>query len=53
MKNLKDLTRPNIWSLTPYSSAREEYKGEGKVTFLDANEKQSARLKKCPPLPFS
>ena len=38
MKNLKDLTRPNIWSLTPYSSARDEYKGEDKVTFLDANE---------------
>ena len=38
MKNLKDLTRPNIWSLTPYSSARDEYKGEEKVTFLDANE---------------
>lgn len=38
MKNLKDLTRPNIWSLTPYSSARDEYKGGDKVTFLDANE---------------
>ncbi len=38
MKDLKDLARPNIWNLTPYSSARDEYKGNNQVTFLDANE---------------
>ncbi len=38
MKDLKDLTRSNIWNLTPYSSARDEYKGDTQVTFLDANE---------------
>ena len=32
MKPLKELTRPNIWTLKPYSSARDEYSGcEAKV----------------------
>lgn len=38
MKDLKDLTRPNIWSLAPYSSARNEYSGHVARVFLDANE---------------
>lgn len=38
MMNLKDLTRPNIWNLTPYSSARTEYSGNSGNIFLDANE---------------
>lgn len=38
MKNLKDLVRPNIWALKPYSSARDEYKGFEASVFLDANE---------------
>ena len=38
MKNLKDLTRQNIWSLAPYSSARNEYSGHVAHVFLDANE---------------
>lgn len=38
MKALKDLVRPNIWSLEPYSSARDEYKGVTASVFLDANE---------------
>lgn len=38
MKDLKDLTRPNIWSLAPYSSARNEYSGHVAHVFLDANE---------------
>lgn len=38
MKSLKDLTRPNIWKLTPYSSARDEYNGREASIFLDANE---------------
>lgn len=37
MKHLKDLTRPNIWNLSPYSCARNEYSGKAAV-FLDANE---------------
>lgn len=35
--NLSRLLRPNIRDLVPYSSARDEFKGEAKV-FLDANE---------------
>lgn len=38
MKALKELTRPNIWDLKPYSSARDEYKGVEATVFLDANE---------------
>lgn len=38
MKALKELTRPNIWDLKPYSSARDEYKGVEASVFLDANE---------------
>jgi len=35
--NLEKLLRPNIQSLKPYSSARDEFKGEASV-YLDANE---------------
>lgn len=38
MKPLNELTRPNIWNLKPYSSARDEYKGMSASVFLDANE---------------
>lgn len=38
MKDLKELVRPNIWSLAPYSSARNEYSGKVARVFLDANE---------------
>ena len=38
MKALQQLVRPNIWSLKPYSSARDEYKGVEASVFLDANE---------------
>ncbi|MBR4651317.1 MAG: histidinol-phosphate transaminase [Prevotella sp.] len=38
MKTLQELTRPNIWSLAPYSSARNEYSGHAAHVFLDANE---------------
>ena len=38
MKTLEQLTRPNIWSLAPYSSARNEYAGREARVFLDANE---------------
>ena len=32
------MCRPNIWSLAPYSSARNEYAGREARVFLDANE---------------
>lgn len=35
--NLQQLVRKNVWSMKPYSSARDEFKGEASV-FLDANE---------------
>lgn len=38
MKTLQELTRPNVWKLKPYSSARDEYKGATASVFLDANE---------------
>lgn len=38
MKSLKELTRPNIWKLTPYSCARNEFNGLSAKVFLDANE---------------
>lgn len=38
MKTIKELTRPNIWKLKPYSSARDEYSGKAASVFLDANE---------------
>lgn len=39
MKTLQELTRPNIWELAPYSSARNEYSSINNAhVFLDANE---------------
>ena len=38
MRSLKELTRPNVWALKPYSSARDEYSGADASVFLDANE---------------
>jgi histidinol-phosphate aminotransferase len=35
--DLDKLVRPNVKVLTPYSSARDEFKGEASV-YLDANE---------------
>lgn len=37
-KDLKQLVRPNILKLAPYSSARNEYNGHRAHVFLDANE---------------
>ena len=36
--DLQRLVRPNIWVLTPYSCARDEFKGMEAHVFLDANE---------------
>lgn len=38
MRDLKDLVRPNIWNLAPYSCARDEYSGKEAKVYLDANE---------------
>ena len=38
MRSLKELIRPNVWALKPYSSARDEYSGVEASVFLDANE---------------
>ncbi len=38
MVDLQQLVRKNIWSLAPYSSARDEYSGKEAHVFLDANE---------------
>ena len=38
MKPLEQLVRKNIWSLAPYSSARNEYADREARVFLDANE---------------
>ena len=38
MKPLQELVRPCIWNLTPYSCARDEFKGRAASVFLDANE---------------
>lgn len=38
MKDLQELCRENIWKLTPYSCARDEFKGREAHVFLDANE---------------
>ena len=40
------LVRPNIRALTPYSSARDEYTGQG--VFLDANENPYGTLNRYP-----
>ena len=38
MKELKELTRENIWKLAPYSCARNEFSGRNARVYLDANE---------------
>ncbi|MDD6896450.1 MAG: histidinol-phosphate transaminase [Prevotellaceae bacterium] len=38
MKELKELTRQNIWNLAPYSCARNEFSGRNASVYLDANE---------------
>ncbi|EPS43453.1 hypothetical protein H072_2559 [Dactylellina haptotyla CBS 200.50] len=36
--DLKSCARPNILALQPYRCARDDYKDDGKITLLDANE---------------
>jgi len=47
MFNLKDIVRPNILSLKPYSCARDEFNG-GTGIFLDANENPYGILNRYP-----
>ena len=49
MTPLEQLVRKNIWSLAPYSSARDEYSGKEAHVFLDANENPyNAPYNRCP-----
>jgi histidinol-phosphate aminotransferase len=47
MKEIKTLVRSNILNLKPYSSARDEYKGDYGI-FLDANENPFGSLNRYP-----
>ncbi len=47
MDNIKNLIRKNILALTPYSSARDEYKSNQGI-FLDANENPFGNLNRYP-----
>lgn len=47
MFNLKDIVRPNILSLNPYSSARDEFDGKSGI-LLDANENPYGKLNRYP-----
>jgi len=47
MDNITNLIRKNILSLTPYSSARDEYKSNQGI-FLDANENPFGNLNRYP-----
>lgn len=38
MKEIKELTRENVWNLAPYSCARNEFSGRNASVYLDANE---------------
>ncbi|MDG1332076.1 MAG: histidinol-phosphate transaminase [Crocinitomicaceae bacterium] len=47
MRNLKELVRPNILKLSPYSSARDDFKGDASI-WLDANENPFGELNRYP-----
>ena len=47
MRDLTELVRPNILNLAPYSSARDDFKGEASV-WLDANENPFGELNRYP-----
>ena len=47
MLDLKELVRPNILKLSPYSSARDDFKGDASI-WLDANENPFGELNRYP-----
>ncbi len=47
MFDLNNIVRKNILKLSPYSSARDEFKGKGSI-FLDANENPFGHLNRYP-----
>jgi len=47
MCNITELVRPNILKLSPYSSARDDFKGEASI-WLDANENPFGELNRYP-----
>ena len=38
MKDLKDLVRPNVWNMKPYSSARDEFQGNASGILIGIEE---------------
>ena len=42
MRTIENLVLPHIWNLKPYTTARDEFRGQGMV-FLDANENPNAQ----------
>jgi histidinol-phosphate aminotransferase len=47
MVNIDNLVRKNVLILTPYSCARDEFKGDAAI-FLDANENPFGNLNRYP-----
>jgi histidinol-phosphate aminotransferase len=47
MVNIDNLVRKNVLALTPYSCARDEFKGDAAI-FLDANENPFGKLNRYP-----
>ena len=47
MVNIDDLVRKNVLTLTPYSCARDEFKGDAAI-FMDANENPFGKLNRYP-----
>ena len=47
MVNIDDLVRKNVLTLTPYSCARDEFKGKAAI-FMDANENPFGKLNRYP-----
>ncbi|MFK7786650.1 MAG: histidinol-phosphate transaminase [Crocinitomicaceae bacterium] len=47
MRKLTELVRPNILNLSPYSSARDDFKGKASI-WLDANENPFGELNRYP-----
>ena len=48
MKNLKDLVRPNVWNMKPYSSARDEFQGNASVSWMQTKTRLTDRTTAIP-----
>ena len=47
MVDINELVRENVLNLTPYSCARDEFKGKSGI-FMDANENPFGKLNRYP-----